>query len=275
MLDPGADFLCLQEPETDRKSFFTLFSYWRSYRQLISQLLLAMLLGAAIQFAFPFLTQMIVDKGIQNKNLTFLHLVLLGEFVLIVSRLFVTFLRSWLVFFISTPVNATLVLDFLVKLTKLPLRYFDVTTLGDNLQRIGDHQRVEYFLTRSVLNVLLTAVNLVVFGIVLAVYNARIFLFFVAGTLLYGLWMRFFFDRRRELDYLRFRQLARNQNVILQLMMGMHKFGSPVIPRESCGIGRPGKANSSQQEEKNLRLRLIRRLAARSSKNAKTFLSPS
>jgi len=220
---PGDEFLSRQEPVRTRRSFFSLFSYWRAYKQLIGQLLLAMALGAAIQFVLPFLTQLIVDRGIQSQSLTFLQLVLFGQLVLIASRIFVAYLRSWLVFYISTPINVTLVFDFLVKLTKLPLRYFDVTTLGDSLQRIGDHQRVEYFLTHSVLNAFLTVISLVVFGIVLATYNLPIFLVFAAGTLFYGLWMRLFFHRRRELDGVRFRQQARNQNVILQLMMGMQE----------------------------------------------------
>lgn len=223
LVNPGEDFLRRREPVRSGKSFFSLFSYWRSYRQLIGQLLLAMALGAGIQFVLPFLTQWIVDKGIRSRSLNFLELVVIGQLVLIASRIFVSYLRSGLVFYISSPVNATLVFDFLVKLTRLPLRYFDVTTLGDSLQRIGDHQRVEYFLTQSVLNVILTAISLTVFGVVLAAYNLRIFFVFVLGTLLYGLWMRLFFGRRRELDWVRFRQLARNQNVILQLMMGMQE----------------------------------------------------
>lgn len=223
MLEPGEDFHLRQGVARSGTSFWSLFSYWKSYRHLLGQLVIAMLLGSVIQLILPFLTQMIVDKGIRYKNINFLYLILFGQFVLIASRIFVNFIRGWILFYISTPINITLVYDFLIKLTKLPLGYFDVKKLGDTLQRVTDHQRVETFFTNSVLSNTFTAVNIIVFGIVLIIYSLQIFLIFATGTILYLLWIQLFLKKRRELDFVRFRQMAKSYNIILQLIMGMQE----------------------------------------------------
>lgn len=223
LLEPGEDFHLRQEAARPGKSFFSLFSYWKSYRQLLGQLLLALLLGSGIQLILPFLTQMIVDKGIRFKDIGFLQLILLGQLILITSRILVNYLRGWILFYISTPINITLVFDFLAKLTKLPLGYFDGKRLGDTLQRVNDHQRVENFFTQSVLSNSLTLVNFIVFGIVLIIYSLQIFLIFAAGTILYLLWIQLFLSKRREIDFVRFRQMAKNHNVIIQLILGMQE----------------------------------------------------
>lgn len=139
------------------------------------------------------------------------------------SRASVSFLRGWILFHISTPLNIRLVHDFLVKLTKLPLRFFDVKMVGDTLQRIGDHQRLELFLTSSVLNIMLTILNLIVFGTVLAIYSLPIFAIFIAGTLLYLAWLKLFLAKRRALDFDKFKQMGKNQSQIIQLIMGMQE----------------------------------------------------
>lgn len=223
LLEPGADFHLKQEVARSGKGFFSLFSYWKSYRQLLGQLLIALLLGSVIQLILPFLTQMIVDKGIRYKDISFLYLVLLGQIILIASRILVNFIRGWILFYISTPINITLVFDFLTKLTKLPLRYFDVKKFGDTLQRVNDHQRVETFFTNAVLSNSFTIVNVIVFGIVLIIYSLPIFLIFAVGTILYLLWIQFFLKKRREIDFVRFRQTAKCYNIIIQLIMGMQE----------------------------------------------------
>jgi ATP-binding cassette subfamily B protein len=223
LLEPGEDFHLRHEVARSGKGLFSLFSYWKSYRHLLGQLVIAMLLGSVIQLILPFLTQMIVDKGISYKNISFLYIVLLGQIILIASRIFVNFIRGWILFYISMPINITLVFDFLMKLTKLPLRYFDVKKFGDTLQRVNDHQRIETFFTNSVLSNSFTIVNVIVFGIVLIIYSLQIFLIFAAGTFLYLLWIQLFLNKRREIDFVRFRQTAKSYNVIIQLIMGMQE----------------------------------------------------
>jgi ATP-binding cassette subfamily B protein len=192
LVRPTPNFASKQEVSAPRVKLWSLLVYLKPYRQLMTQLLLGMLLGSLIQLALPFLTQLIVDRGINHRDFSLLQLVLLGQFLLILSRTTVDFIRGWLLFYISTPINVSLVYDFLVKLVKLPLRFFDTKMVGDILQRVGDHQRVEYFLTTAVLSVGLTGVNLIVFSVVLLIYNVKIFWLFCGGTVLYLIWMRLF-----------------------------------------------------------------------------------
>ncbi len=223
LLEPSEEFYAKEETITAQKGIYLLYSYFKSYRELIIQLLLAMLLGSFIQLLLPFLTQMIVDKGINLKEISLLQMILFGQFLLILSRVVVNYIRGWILFYISTPLNITLVYDFLVKLTKLPLKFFDVKMIGDTLQRINDHQRLESFITSSVLSIILTSMNIIIFGIVLATYNLQIFLIFSAGTILYFLWIQLFLTRRREIDFSRFKQMGKNHNAMIQFIMGMQE----------------------------------------------------
>ena len=223
LMEPTDAFYQKPEPLNTSKGFSALFIYLKEYKHLLLRLFFLMLLGSAVQLALPFLAQAVVDNGVQKKNLGFLELILFGQLLLMLSRASVSFLRGWLLFHISTPLNIRLVHDFLVKLTKLPLRYFDVKMVGDTLQRIGDHQRVELFLTSSVLNIIFTILNLMVFGTVLAIYSLPIFVIFLAGTLLYLGWLKLFLAKRRTLDFDKFKQMGKNQSQIIQLIMGMQE----------------------------------------------------
>ena len=235
LVEPGENFAAMEAKERGQRQFWTIFSYLQSYRQLILQLLLALLLGSCIQLVLPFLTQMIVDKGIAVSDISMLQLILMGQFFVIASRISVNFIRGWILFYISAPVYVTLVYDFLIKITKLPLRYFDSKMIGDTLQRITDYQRIELFLTSTVLSILLTVVNFIVFGAVLSTYNTHIFLIFLAGTALYVLWIRLFLARRRELDHSRFQHMGRSHNAIIQLIMGMQEIRLNNCERKKIG----------------------------------------
>ena len=223
VLAPTPDFYLQQDITARKPKFLFILNYLRPYRQLLIQLLLGMLLGSVIQLILPFLTQMIVDKGINQKNISLLQMVLCGQFFLIFSRIFVNFIRGWILFYISTPINVSHVYDFLVKLVKLPISFFDAKMIGDILQRISDHQRVENFLTYSLLNILLTIMNIIIFSIVLMIYNSAIFFIFLVSTVLYLIWIQLFLNKRRENDFLRFKQISTNQNMLIQLIMGMQE----------------------------------------------------
>lgn len=223
LLEPTADFYDLEEDKRDRQSFRFLFSYLRSHRKFIVQLLLGLLFGSLLQLIFPFLTQQVVDFGINNQDLGFIYLILIAQLVLFISRMSVDFIRGWILLHLGTRVNISLISDFLIKLMKLPIRFFDSKLIGDLLQRIGDHRRIELFLTSATLNILFSLVNLIIFGIVLAIYNLTIFWIFLAGSALYTLWVYLFMKRRRELDYRKFKQLAENQSSLIQLFTGMQE----------------------------------------------------
>jgi ATP-binding cassette subfamily B protein len=200
-----------------------LFSYIRPYRRFIVQLFVGLLVGSILQLIFPFLTQSIVDKGINARNLDFVYLVLIAQLMLFVSQTSVEFIRSWIFLHISTRVNISLISDFLIKLLKLPIGFFDSKMIGDIMQRIGDHGRIENFLTSASLNILFSMINLVIFGVVLAIYDMTIFLVFFLASLFYVAWVVVFMKKRRELDFKRFAQLSDNQSNLIQLITGIQE----------------------------------------------------
>ena len=193
------------------------------YKALILQLFLGMLLGTLLQLIFPFLTQSIVDYGISNNNLNFVVLILIAQLTLYVSQTAVEFIRSWILLHISTRINISIISDFLIKLMKLPIGFFDTKMIGDIMQRIGDHSRIQNFLTASTLNTLFSMVNLIVFTCVLAFYSLKLLLIFLFASGLYILWIVVFLKKRKELDYKRFALASNEQSNIYQLITGMQE----------------------------------------------------
>jgi len=221
LLETTPDFYAEEGEVIDKSSFRFLLSYLKPHRKYIIQLILGMLLGSILQLIFPFLTQSIVDVGISNNDINFIYLILVAQLVLFISRMSVDFIRGWILLHLSTRMNISLISDFLIKLMKLSLGFFDIKLIGDILQRIGDHRRIEHFLTTSSLNIMFSLFNLVIFGIVLAVYSWKILLLFVFGSFLYFLWLSIFMRKRRELDFKRFSNLADNQSKLIQLIYGI------------------------------------------------------
>ncbi len=202
LLEPSPSFYEQEEDQAaDRTRLSFLFSYLRPYRRYVVQLFLGLLVGSLLQLIFPFLTQSIVNVGINHQDISFINLILIGQLVLFVSRTVVDFIRSWILLHIGTRINIAILSDFLIKLMKLPIAFFSSKMIGDLLQRINDHRRIEAFLTTSVLSIVFSVVNLVVFGIVLAYYDLQIFGVFFLGSALYALWVILFLKRRRTLDY--------------------------------------------------------------------------
>jgi ATP-binding cassette subfamily B protein len=223
LLEPTPDFYKMEDESLNKSSFKFLFSYLRPYKKFLVQLLVGMLVGSLLQLIFPFLTQAIVDFGINNQDIGFITLILIAQLALFAGRTSVEFIRSWILLHVSTRINISLISDFLIKMMKLPIGFFDTKMIGDILQRIGDHRRIENFLTTSTLNILFSLINLVIFGIVLFIYDIRIFTIFLVGSILYFFWIYLFMKKRRELDFKRFNQLADNQSNLIQLITGMQE----------------------------------------------------
>lgn len=200
-----------------------LWKYLVKYKRFFTQLILGLFLGSVLQLIFPFLTQAIVDTGIQGKDIGFIWLVLIAQMMLLFSRTAIDFIRRKILLHISTRINISLISDFFIKLMKLPMKFFDTKLTGDLLQRIEDHRRIENFLTVQTLNLLFSLFSFVIFGIVLIIYNVPIFLVFLAGSILYGLWIMVFLKKRRILDYKYFEQQGINRNVVYQLITGMQE----------------------------------------------------
>ncbi|MBW4727594.1 peptidase domain-containing ABC transporter [Prevotella nigrescens] len=225
LLEPTEQFYAQNDTKavpTQRRVKF-LWSYLKKYKRFFTQLILGLLLGSLLQLVFPFLTQAIVDTGIGGKDVGFVWLVLLAEMMLLFSRTAIDFIRSKILLHISTRINISLISDFFIKLMKLPMKFFDTKLMGDLLQRIEDHRRVEQFLTSSSLSLLFSFFTFLIFGVVLAVYNLGIFLVFLFGTSLYASWIILFLKKRRQLDYKYFEQAGRNRNVTYQLIGGMQE----------------------------------------------------
>jgi ATP-binding cassette subfamily B protein len=223
LLEPTPDFYAQDGDATDRSSFGFLFSYLRPYRNLSIQLLIGMAVASGIQLLFPFLTQAIVDVGIENQDIGFVWLILFAQLLLFLGQTSVRFIQSWILLHIGSRVNISLVSDFLVRLMAQPISFFDAKMTGDLLQRIGDHRRIEEFMTVSTLTVLLSMFSLVIFGTVLAVYNLRIFAIFLVASVLYLAWIFLFLKRRKDADIQRFRALSDNQSAVIELIQGMQE----------------------------------------------------
>lgn len=200
-----------------------LLKYLILYRGLIIQLLFGLGIGSILQLITPFLTQSIVDIGINTKNLNFIYIIVIAQIALIIGRVSVEFIRSWILLHISTRINIAILTDFLIKLMKLPMSFFDAKMTGDIMQRINDQRTIQSFLTGATLTTIFSMFNLIVFSIVLAYYNMSIFFVFAISSLLYIAWIILFLKHRRELNYKSFDVSAKNQSSIVQLISGMQE----------------------------------------------------
>ena len=212
-----------EEEDGSPRSFQFLFGYIKQYRKYFGQIVLGLLVGSLLQLILPFLTQSIVDVGIKNQNIGFIWLILLGQLMLTISRTAIDFIRRWLLLHISLRINISLVSDFFIKLLKLPMSFFDTKLMGDLMQRMGDHSRVNSFLTQQTLSIVFSLFTFVVFSIVLLSYNWLIFAIFMLGSLLYGGWLALFLRRRKVLDYELFEQQAINNNKTYEFITSMQE----------------------------------------------------
>ena len=223
-IEPTPDFNEIaadQKKEAGGLSF--IYQYLLQYKQLLIQLVLGLIVASLIQLIFPFVTQAIVDTGIRYNNLSFIYLMLLAQLLLFLGKTSVEVLRGYILMHLSTRININLLSDFFIKLMKLPLGFFDVKMTGDILQRIQDHQRVETFLTSGTVNVAFSFINILVFSVVLFIYNPLIFIVFAVGSILYFVWVFLFMKQNALLDYKRFDQLSQNQEKNLELIYGMQE----------------------------------------------------
>ena len=225
-LEPTPDFYNRSDEvddNQDRRSMLFLFQYLRPYKKLILQLFIGLGTGSLIQLILPFLTQSIVDFGITNQDLGYIYLVLIAQMVLVISSTSVEFIRGWILLHIGMRVNISLISDYLAKLMRLPIAYFDTKMTGDILQRINDHTRIQEFLTNTSLSTLFSIVNIIIFGLVILFYNWMIFSIFFIGSGLYAIWVWVFMKRRAVLDHKMFAQNSANQSNMVQLVGGMQE----------------------------------------------------
>lgn len=200
-----------------------LFGYFMAYRKLVIQLFFGLAAGSILQLIAPFLTQSIVDVGINTRNLNFIYIILIAQGALIIGRISVDFIRSWILLHISIRVNISILTDFIIKLMKLPMVFFDTKMTGDIMQRMNDQKKIETFLTGTALTTLFSIFNLLIFSAVIAYYNLTIFFVFLISSILYMGWIVLFLNRRKLLNYKSFEISAKNQSNVVQLVTGMQE----------------------------------------------------
>ncbi|MEO0037701.1 MAG: hypothetical protein RIQ59_912 [Bacteroidota bacterium] len=225
LLEPTPRFYQSEFESDDNKGFGfgLLFQYIFPYKSFIIQLIIGLIAGSLLELIFPFLTQSIVDVGIQNQNIHFIYLILFAQIFLFFGKTALELIRSWILLHLSARINISLISDFFIKLMNLPISFFDVRMTGDIMQRINDHQRIERILTTSSLNVLFSLINMFIMGCVLAYYNLQIFAVFFAGSFLYFLWVVLFLKRREKIDYKRFAEVSQEQSKVIELINGMQE----------------------------------------------------
>jgi ATP-binding cassette, subfamily B, bacterial len=222
ILEPTTSFYQRDnEDDSAKKSLAFLWMYLARYKWLMVQLVLGLFLVCTIHGVFPFFIESLVDVGIGNLDIQLIYLILGAQLLLFLSRIGVEYIRGWILLHIGTRTNINLISDFLSKIMRLPVRFFDTKMTGDIMRRIGDHERIEHFLTSTALNSLFSTVTLLIFGVILLWYNTLVFGIFAGATILYFVWIWLFLRRRRDLDYKRFDQMSQHQNQLLQIIDGI------------------------------------------------------
>jgi len=222
-LSPTPAFYEQEEESNGKLKWGSVLLYLNSYRKLLFQLVLGLLIGSLLSLISPFFTQSIVDIGINTKSIGVVYLILIAQSMLVLGSVSVNFIRSWILLHISTRINISILTDFLIKLMKLPIGFFATKTPGDIMQRMIDQQKIESFLTGTALNSLFSLVNLLLFSIILAFYNVTIFFVAIGSTILYTIWIFLFLKRRRELNYKQFENSSANQNNVVELVNGIQE----------------------------------------------------
>ncbi len=223
LISPTPAFYEQEGEKANTVSWSFLLRYLTAYRQLLLQLVFGLGIGSMLQLITPFLTQSVVDIGINTRNLNFVYVILIAQVMLFLGSTSVDFIRSWILLHISTRINVSILTDFLIKLMRLPMSFFDAKMTGDIMQRMSDQSRIQSFLTGSTLNIIFSLFNFVIFAFVLAYYNTSIFFVFAVSSVLYTGWILMFLKTRRDLDFKRFDLSSKNQSAIVQLIGGMQE----------------------------------------------------
>lgn len=224
ILEPTGKFYSQKdEPVKNTQGWKFLLAYISSYKSFAFQLIAGMIFGSILQLLFPVLTQSLVDVGIKNQNVDFVYSVLLGQLMLFLGQTSVNIMRSWTLLYMGTRINITIISDFLYKLMNLPISFFETRMIGDIMQRVFDNKRIENFLTNSVLSILFSFINLIVFSIVLAFYSFNIFIIFFIGSFISAIWLTIFLKKRREIDYNLFGSYSENHSKIVQTITGIRE----------------------------------------------------
>ena len=77
-----------------------------------------MLLGILISLIFPFITQSIVDIGIETQDFSFINILLIATIILTISSVFSQYIQNRMMLYVADRVNISMVSDFIQKTLK-------------------------------------------------------------------------------------------------------------------------------------------------------------
>ena len=224
LLVPTESFLNnSKQDKASSSSLKVVIGYIQQYKKYLAIIAMGLLVGCILEIILPFLTQSIVDIGIHKQDINIIFLILLGELMIVVGKTSIDFIRRWLLLHISVRLNLFLVSDFFIKLLRLPMHFFDSKLIGDFMQRIGDHNRIQSFLTNQVMSLLFALVSFLVLGSVLVYYDIKIFVTFLIGSIVYGAWIALFLKERKIIDYKLFGLQAKNQDRTFQFITSIQE----------------------------------------------------
>ena len=212
-VEPTAEFKDSKaEREQKKNSFSSILKYFFPYKHNFGLIFIIMLVVTALQGMLPFISKAVIDVGIRTSDVKFIHMVLIGNISILLSVMIFNVLRDWILLHITARVNIALISDYLIKLMKLPVTFFENKLMGDILQRAQDHERIRSFIMNNSLALIFSTFTFVIFSIILLIYNAIIFYIFLAGSILYVCWVLLFLSIRKKLDWEYFELLSRNQS---------------------------------------------------------------
>jgi ATP-binding cassette subfamily B protein len=226
-LQPNENFEKIQLLSNTKKSLFSLPIYTQIkafFAKNKSRYLFAFLLiiiGLAANWAIPFIFQRVIDDGISSKQINVVLYFLLAQFVLFLSYFFSDFLSNLILTKFNFILSVELKQSLLKKLMKLPINFFDTRLNTETLQRIGDQNKIQQFVTWKGIEFVLNVLNIIIFGSILLYYNYIIFIVYFFLTILSVLWILLFLKRRAILEYAMFLKQSENSNIIYEFIMNM------------------------------------------------------
>lgn len=221
LLEPTPNFYLNEEIDNKFIGFRFFFHYLLPFKRYYVQIVLGMIVGFGFSLILPFLTQSVIDVGIGNKNLGFINLVLIAQLIFSVSSTLMSFIQSWIFLHMGARINIAIISDYLIKLLKLPVSFFENRMTGDIMQRIGDHSRVNSFISANTLSLVFSFVNFIVFSFIMCYYSVKILLVFLIFSIVYAVWVFLFLKKRKEFDYKFFDRNSLKQNTLIQLLQGV------------------------------------------------------
>ncbi|MET3114166.1 ATP-binding cassette subfamily B protein [Pedobacter sp. CG_S7] len=249
LLETTAAFFDQHEFKEPKENLLILLKFVFPYRRNLLTVVITLLIGSLLTLLLPFLTQSIVDRGISTKDLSFLKIIVSAQLALVVGRILMDLIRARILFHLGTRVSIKALSDFLGKLVRLPIPFFGTRSLGDNMQRMQDNQKIELFLTSSLVNMLLSVISILVFGTVLAYYSISVFFVFLLGSMFMLLWTFFHAGERKILDYKTFVHSSESQSQLMETISAIQE-----IKLTDCAEQKIGQFERLQENTYKIRL---------------------